>query len=104
MTQPYQLIKEADADLEGITRYTFKKWGEQKAIKYLDRIEQCLCCIAKSKFWKQPFPNKYPKLRVIRCEHHYIFYLHSENKIPCIIAVLHERMDMLTRIKNRINA
>lgn len=102
MTQPYKLIKEADTDLESIAQYTFKKWGEQKTVKYFDQIEQCLYGIAKNKFWKQPFPKTHPKLRVIRCEHHYIFYLHNENKIPWIIAILHERMDMLTRIKNRI--
>ncbi len=64
MTQPYKLTKEADADLEGITRYTIKNWGERKAVEYLDLIEQCLCSIAKSTIWEQPSPKKYPKLRV----------------------------------------
>lgn len=102
MSQPYKLTKEADADLEDITRYTIKKWGERKAVEYLDQIEQCLCSIDKSTNFKQPSPKKYPKLRVVRCEHHYIFYLHNESKCPYIIAILHERMEMLTHIKNRL--
>lgn len=103
MTQAYKLTKEADSDLEEITRYTIKKWGKRQAIAYLALIEKCLNSISASKTYKQPFPKNYPKFRVIRCEHHYIFYLHNKNKPPYIIAVLHERMEMLTRIKNRID-
>jgi len=102
MTQTYKLTKEADADLEDITRYTIKKWGKRKAVEYLGLIEKGLCSTATSKIWKQPFPEKHPKLRVMRCEHHYIFYLHNEGKYPDIIAVLHERMEMFTHIKNRL--
>ena len=42
-------------------------------------------------------------LKVCHCEHHYVFYicLPGDNQ-PVIIAVLHERMDMLVRLKTRL--
>jgi plasmid stabilization system protein ParE len=58
--------------------------------------------IANRTAYARSFSKRYPQVLVSRCEHHYIFYLHQEIKPPRIIAVLHERMDMLRRLTNRI--
>jgi hypothetical protein len=51
-----------------------------------------------------PFSERYPQIRVTRSEkHHYIFYIHPEGRRPCIIAILHERMDKVARLKNRLD-
>ena len=42
------------------------------------------------------------KLRVIRCEHHYVFYCLRKGQCPLIIAVLHENMDLLSRLRARL--
>jgi toxin ParE1/3/4 len=40
--------------------------------------------------------------QVTRCEHHYVFYLPPEGQKPRIIAVLHENMDLLARLEDRL--
>jgi toxin ParE1/3/4 len=39
-------------------------------------------------------------IRIHRCEHHYIVWLDEDR--PIIIAVLHERMDFVRRLKDRL--
>ena len=34
----YELSKKAEEDIEGISFYTLKTWGERQAIKYLDEL------------------------------------------------------------------
>ncbi|MBC8287548.1 MAG: type II toxin-antitoxin system RelE/ParE family toxin [Nitrospinae bacterium] len=100
--RPYELTKDAEADLEEIARYTIEEWGEAQAESYLGKISQCFKNITKNKVASRTFSEKFPDAQVIRCEHHYIFYLYLKGEKPIIFAVLHERMDMLTRLKNRL--
>jgi plasmid stabilization system protein ParE len=37
----------------------------------------------------------YPGLRMTRCEHHYIFCLPRKNAPALIVAIFHERMDLM---------
>jgi toxin ParE1/3/4 len=39
-------------------------------------------------------------IRIHRCEHHYIVWF--DGKRPIIIAILHERMDFVKRMKHRL--
>lgn len=39
-------------------------------------------------------------IRIHRCEHHYIVWLYGDR--PVIIAILHERMDFVLRLKDRL--
>jgi len=43
-----------------------------------------------------------PSLRVARCEHHYIFCLWREGAPAIVIAILHERMDLIAGITDRL--
>ncbi len=98
----YELTRDAEADLKAIARYTIEQWGEAQAKSYLGKISQCFRNIANNKVTSRTFSEKFPEARVVRCEHHYIFHLAPEGKPPIIFAVLHERMDMLTRLKDRL--
>ncbi len=40
---------------------------------------------------------------VSRCEHHYVFAQMRENDVPLIVAVLHEKMDLLVRLRERLD-
>jgi plasmid stabilization system protein ParE len=40
-------------------------------------------------------------LRVAKSGRHYIFCLPRPNAVPIILAILHERMDIMTRLKSR---
>lgn len=45
----------------------------------------------------------YPALRMARCQHHYIFCLPREHAPALIVAILHERMDLIRRLADRLN-
>ena len=44
----------------------------------------------------------YPNVRVMHCQHHYIFGLMREDAPMLIVAILHERMDVIARLQNRL--
>jgi toxin ParE1/3/4 len=99
----YVLTSDAQQDLREIARYTRKEWGEEQTLRYGALLDACLDNIAEGACISRAFSERYPNLRVMRCEHHYVFYLQPANQPPCIIAVLHERMDMLQRLKARLS-
>ncbi len=37
-----------------------------------------------------------------RCEHHYVFFMTRDDACPLILAVLHENMDLIARISERL--
>ena len=44
----------------------------------------------------------YPELLVAHCEHHYIFCLPRKRAPALIVAILHARMDLMTRLAERL--
>ena len=100
---PYELTPTAEADLREIARYTLRQWGVRQQRRYARLLEACFRGIAESSARSWDFSEQYPQLRVTPCQHHYVFSLHPEGMKPRIIAVLHERMDLLTRIGERLS-
>ncbi len=100
---PYELTLPAEQNLKEIARYTLAQWGKKQSLHYAALLENRFREIAARSARSRSFSERYTQVRVSRCEHHYIFYIHPEKKPPCIIAVLHEKMDMLNRLKNRID-
>lgn len=45
----------------------------------------------------------HPGLRKVHCEHHFIFCLPREAEPALIVAILHERMDLVMRLKGRLS-
>jgi len=102
MPAAYDLTPAAKQDLREIWLYTVEQWGEAQADRYTGRLEMCFRRIAGHRVRARTFSARYPQVQVTRCQHHYVFYLHSEGQQPLIIAVLHERMDLLTRLGARL--
>ena len=100
--RPYQLTLSAEGDLREIIRYTLETWGEQQALHYAGMLEKRFYEIASKTAIVWNFSNRYPEVMVNRCEHHYIFYIASPSQKPSIFAILHERMDLLQRLKDRL--
>lgn len=98
----YALTQEADEDLLRIAQYTIETWGFEQALRYEAALEASFTAIAEGKARSKVFIKTRPELRVIRCEHHYIFHLEREIEPPLILSVLHENMDLITRIKKRL--
>jgi len=45
----------------------------------------------------------HPGLWMARCEHHYAFCLKRDIDPPLIVAILHERMDLIQRLGDRLS-
>lgn len=103
-TREYELTGAADDDLLAIARYTIKKWGIDQARRYDATLESCFTAIGSGKIRRRVFLKRRPELLFTHCEHHYIFYITRNNHCPLIIAVLHENMNLITRLKKRLGA
>lgn len=97
----YYFTKSSRKDLKDIWHYTDKKWGEAQADKYLKGISTVCQEISKHPTIGRLLYGISTDIRVYRYHKHYIFYLDSKKSVR-IIAVLHEKMDLLKRIPWRI--
>ena len=95
--QRYTLTAGAKKDLIEIWNYTFDRWGEAQADTYIRKIEVGFYKIVKATAVEKKPLLSYAKLRSIRCEHHYIFFLKGDK--PIILAILHEKMDFIIRLQ-----
>ncbi len=98
----YKLTPSAEVDLKEIAMYTKKEWGAEQARIYGESLENGLSDIAYGYTAPRIISERYKEVFFTRCEHHYIFYLRPKGEVPLIIAVLHERMDFLARLKERL--
>lgn len=100
----YLLTEAADADLRNIIRYTRNQWNDEQVRRYIAKLEKGIGRLAAG---EQPFKNLsavYPALRVALCENHYVFCLARDAALPLIVAIFHERMDLITRLGDRLGA
>lgn len=98
----YTLTPDAENDLVAIATYTIATWGLEQAARYEAALESCFESLADgSARSKAPIAHR-PELRVVRCEHHYVFVRLEEEAPPLILAVLHEKMDLMERLKDRL--
>lgn len=98
------LTPSAKADIRSIWLYTVETWGEEQADRYIQALDAKFDEIATGKAISRTFSKSYPQVHVLRCEHHYIFYLVPEGRRPRIIAVLHERMNFLARLQAALDS
>ena len=99
----YELTPEAEADLEGIAEYTLREWGAEQQAHYAALLEAGFTRIADGAAIPRRFSEHYSHVFVTRCEHHYVFYIRPEGTpAPRILAVLHERMNLIARLRDRL--
>ncbi|GHH05122.1 type II toxin-antitoxin system RelE/ParE family toxin [Pseudodonghicola xiamenensis] len=96
----YDLTHAAEEDLRGIWAYTYETWGADQADRYLDQIETCFDTVASGRAQAHQFEQLPSDVRIYRCEHHFIVWLAGPR--PIIIAVLHERMEFMRHLKDRL--
>ncbi len=102
MKKYYVLTKSAEADLREITRYTLEQWGVAQCSTYIADIEQKAEALATGKGIFQEMSALMPNLRVVLSGKHYIFCLPQQNAPAIILAILHEKMDVVARLKHRL--
>lgn len=97
----FDLTLAAEDDLTGIWLYTHKTWGQSQAETYFDQIVACCESIGDATAKSKAVKGLSDDIHVYRCQHHYIFFM--PEKRPVILAILHERMDLLQRLRARLD-
>lgn len=100
----YALTKAAEADIHAIACYTITTWGIEQARRYEVILESHLRAIGRRKARTRVFLKHRPELLVSRIQHHYVFHLVRDKQCPLILAVLHENMDLMNRLRARLNS
>jgi plasmid stabilization system protein ParE len=98
----YVLTDAAEADLRGIIRYTRKQWGAAQVRRYIGDLEAGIARLVAREGIFKDMSALHPALRMARCGHHYVFCLPREDASALIVAILHERMDLMTRLADRL--
>jgi plasmid stabilization system protein ParE len=98
----YLLTDAAEADLRGIIRYTGTQWGDAQVRSYITQLERGIGRLAAGEGAFKPLSEIHPALRMAHCEHHYVFCLSREDAPALIVAILHERMDLMARLAGRL--
>ena len=103
MAALYEISKAAEKDWRGIVRYTLDNFGKRQVQKYTNRLLKCLDALGnKARQYKEIDVSGHQVL-IKRCQKHYIFALSPSDKPLLIIAILHERMDLIQRVKSRLS-
>ena len=99
----YVLTQGAEADLLAIARYTASAWGEAQRIRYLQQIETVASELARGEGIYRQRNDLYPGVRVRVAGHHYVFCLPQHSGPALILAILHERMDLIAKLNERLD-
>jgi len=102
LTLPYVLTIAAEADLREVLRYTRRQWGVAQARRYASQLQRCAEALAMGEARHRGQEDLHPGLRMVRCGHHFIFCLPRIDAPALIIAILHERMDLIARVVGRL--
>lgn len=92
----------AEADLRDIVRYTRKAWGDAQARRYAAQLERGLEAVVSGQGAFRDMSALYPGLRMARSEHHFIFVLPRDGAPALVVAIFHERMDLMVRLQGQL--
>jgi plasmid stabilization system protein ParE len=102
LSPAYILTNAAEADIRSIVRCTRQQWGAAQTRAYMVKLEQGIARLARGLGHQRDMGAMHAGLRMARCERHYVFCLDREDAPPLVLAVLHERMDLIQRIGDRL--
>ena len=97
----FRLSKAAELDLLNIWRYTCRTWSENQADQYLDELDAICSRIGTDGFAVKHMPDVDPNLRYRHHGRHYVFWL--EEPEPIVIAFLHDRMELVKHLSDRLS-
>ena len=83
-----------------IWHYTDKTWGEKQADNYVRGLHQAIENAAMNKYlWRKVEHEDVKGIFFVRYEHHYIFFRELSKDVLGVVNVLHESMDIPSRLK-----
>lgn len=71
--------------------------------RYVGKLQAGIANLAAGEGQFKDMSAIYPALRMSYCEHHYLFCLPREGAPSLIVAIFHERMDLMTRLADRLD-
>jgi len=95
----YKLTKKAVDDLTGIWKYTLDQWSEKQADKYYEMLLSNCQDIADNPSLGKCYEGIASDLFGLKANRHIIFYRKSIETHIEITRILHERMDLKSRMK-----
>ena len=98
----YVLTLAAEADVRAIIRYTRKQWGDAQLRRYIATLEKGMARLAAGQGAFHDMSTMYPMLRMGHYAHHYVFCLPREDVPALIVAIFHERMELVRRLADRL--
>jgi len=98
----YTLLAGAEEDLRDIIRYTRKHWGTAQTRSYVAKMQRGIEAMAAGQGLVRDMSALYPGLRMVKCEHHYIFCLPQNDAPALVVAIFHEKMNLMTRLADRL--
>jgi plasmid stabilization system protein ParE len=98
----YELSLDAEEDLHEVIRYTLRRWGADQVRNYTQEVERGMDALANGYGHYETLEDIHPALRVKHCQHHYLFGLMREGLPILVIAIFHERMDLMAQLKGRL--
>jgi toxin ParE1/3/4 len=102
LNRQFILTEAAEADLRSVIQYTRNRWGEVQTRKYVKTLERGMTRLAAGEGHFRTLDDIHRGLRVARCEHHFVFCLPRKNAPALIVAILHEQMDLIVRLTERL--
>jgi toxin ParE1/3/4 len=92
------LRQKAIEDLNTIWNYTLENWSEKQADKYYSLIKMACSWIGENPDIGKGYEGVDPNLLGLKSEKHIIFYQVISSRRVEVIRILHERMDLNSRI------
>lgn len=95
----YLISKKAVEDLENIWLFTLKKWSIEQADRYYKLIIDEIIFTADNYLTGKSIDHIRKGYRVTKVKSHLIFYKKSDGGVMEVIRILHQRMDVKSRLK-----
>jgi len=102
VTRPFVYAREAQAELRQILSYTTQQWGAAQARAYAGQIDSAANDLATGQGLFKDWGSVLPGLRVKAAGSHFVFCVLRPGKPALVLAILHQRMDLLARLQRRL--
>ena len=102
MTRLFVYTREAQAELREIVRYTAQKWDAAQAKAYARQIDEVAVELATGQGVFKAWGAVLPGLRVKAAGRRFVFCVLRPGKPALVLAILHERMDLMARLQHRL--
>lgn len=99
----YELSPDAVEDLSAIAAFTIAKWSAWQSSRYEAALRKTFQSLASGRVRTCQLILHRPEIVACRCEHHVVFAVRRKGVPTLILAVLHESMDLVTRLRARID-